>query len=409
MSSTDSANTPETNSQVFVGRQPVFDRQGDIFAYELLFREGMTNTAGVVDGTQASATVLQNTLMEIGLESIAAGKFSLINFNRELLLSDIPELLPTASVILEILEDVEIDSTLIEQVKFLNDSGFIIALDDFEFSPEWQPLLSLADIIKLDVLALSSAQIQEHLQLLRPFDVKLLAEKVETQADYERLYETGFDYFQGYFFARPTIVSGSKLASNEVALLDLVAKLQNPGADIEDIEKLVAQNVSLSYKLLRLINSASFAPTEPITSLHQAILLFGLKKLRNWASLIALSGSKKHSSELLRIAAVRAKFCESLALVEHRAAADGFFMAGLFSVLDALLDQPMADIVEHLPLNAAIKDALVHGQGNAGQALACALACERCELQAIQFDNFPSEDLYALHVEAMRWAESVIN
>jgi len=396
-------------SKVFVGRQPVFNRQGNIYAYELLFRDGYVNTAGILDGTQASASVLHDTLMEIGIEAIVGGKSAMINFNRELLLSHIPEILPADKVVLEILEDVEIDNLLIDCVKGLKQKGFTIALDDFEYHPNKQPLLDLADIIKIDVLALSSEQIQEHFQLLHPYPVKLVAEKVETQTDYELLFNAGFDYFQGFFFARPTIVSGKKLASNELAILDLVAKLQNPEAEIEDIEQLVEQNVSLSYKLLRFINSATFSPPEKITSLHRAIILFGLGQLRNWATLIAMAGNKKHSSELLRTAAVRAKFCESLSQASHSCTTGGYFIVGLFSVLDALLDQPMADIVEHLPLDDAIKGALNHQCNDTGAALKCAVACERCMLPDIHFADLKVTDIYAIHLESMLWAEGLFS
>ncbi len=399
----------EPVAQAFVGRQPVFNRRGDIYAYELLFREGHTNAAGVLDGTQASAQVLHNTLMEIGLETIAGGKQSLINFNRDLLLSEIPEILPANKVILEILEDVEVDDLLVECMQNLKQQGFTIALDDFEYDEKWQPLLKLADIIKIDVMALSPEQIQEHLRLLRPFKVKLLAEKVETQAEYEVLYNAGFDYFQGFFFARPAVISGNKLANNELALLKLISELQNPEAEIADIETLVEQNVSLSYKLLRFINSSAFALPEKVDSLRRAIIFFGLGKLRNWASLIAMSGNQKHSSELLRTAAVRAKFCESLAPDTRASTTGSYFIVGLFSVLDALLSHPMSEIIEHLPLEDSVKSALVDHSGETGAALQCALACEHCNMQEIHFADIDPTQLYTKHLESMLWAESLFS
>ena len=398
---------PQIQSRAFVGRQPIFDRQGNIHAYELLFREGHSNAAGSIDGTLASANVLHVTLMEIGLEEIVGTKLSFINFNRDLLLSNIPEILPANKVVIEILEDVEIDTQLIEAVEKLKEKGFAIALDDFQYEPKWLPLLDLADLIKIDVLALSSEQIREHVELLRPYDVKLLAEKVETLADYDQLYEAGFDYFQGYYFAKPAVVSGKRLASNQIALLQLIAKLQDPQTEIEDIEKLLEQDVSLSYKLLRFINSAAFGLSEKINSLHRAIIFFGLNQLRNWASLIAMASSKEHSSELLRTAAVRAKFCESLAQASDTLMASQYFMVGLFSVLDALLDQPMEDIVTHLPLEEDIIASLIDHSGDAGAALKCALACERCDMQGIQFADIDSSQLYAMHLEAMLWAEEL--
>ena len=409
MASVQTAHSPDSGHQAFVGRQPVFDRQGDIHAYELLFRQGPANFADVCDGTQASASVLHVTLMEIGLEAIVGTKISFINFNRDLLLSDIPDILPANKVVLEILEDVEIDQQLIDCVRKLKDKGFTIALDDFQYHPKWLPLLELANIIKIDVLELSPEQVHEHLELLRPYPVKLLAEKVETQADYERLYRDGFDYFQGYFFARPAVVSGKQLASNELALLQLISKLQNPHSEILDIEQLVEQDVSLSYKLLRFINSAAFGLPEKINSLHRAIIFFGLSHLRNWASLIAMASNKKHSSELLRTAAVRAKFCESLSQVDHSSMAGSYFMVGLFSVLDALLDQPMSNIVEHLPLEDDIKAALINQQGDVGAALRCALACERCHMQDIHFAGIDPAAIYAIHLESMLWAEKLIS
>ena len=407
MSKAQPVQLPDTSNQAFVGRQPVFDRQGAIYAYELLFREGNVNSAGVVDGAQASARVLHHTLMGIGLDTIAGGKLSLINFNRDLLLSSIPKILPASKVVVEILEDVEVDDQLIDSLQGLKSKGFMLALDDFEYHPDWDPLLEMADIIKLDVQALSTEQIREHLELLRPGKARLLAEKVQTQAEHEMLHDAGFDYFQGYFFARPAVLSGRQLASNELALLELISKLNNPDAEVEDIEELVEHDVGLSYKLLRFINSAAFSLPETITSLHRAIIFFGLGQLRNWASLIVMADINKHSSELLRTATVRAKFCESLSHASHTGVAGSYFMVGLFSVLDALLDQPMTAITEHLPLDEDIKAALDHQHGDAGAALKCALACEQCALEDIHFFNLEPTDLYTLHLESMLWAESV--
>ena len=408
MSSVQAAHSLEINSKAFVGRQPIFDRQGNIHAYELLFREGHTNAAGVIDGTRASASVIHVTLMEIGLEEIVGTKLSFINFNRDLLLSNIPEILPANKVVIEILEDVEVDAQLIGAVRKLKEMGFTIALDDFEYDPKWLPLLDLADLIKIDVLALSSEQIREHIELLRSYNVKLLAEKVETQADYDQLYEDGFDYFQGYFFAKPAVVSGKHLATNEVALLQLISKLQDPQTEIEEIEKLLEQDVSLSYKLLRFINSAAFGLSEKINSLHRAVIFFGFNQLRNWASLIAMASDKKHSSELLRTASVRAKFCESLAQTSGSKEISQYFMVGLFSVLDALLDQPMEDIVSQLPLEDDIIATLIDHSGELGAALKCALACEQCQMRDIQFADIEPSEIYALHLDAMLWADNLV-
>ncbi len=409
MSSAQPAHSTEAQSQAFVGRQPILDRQGNIHAYELLFREGHINAAGVIDGTQASASVLHNTLMEIGLEEIVGTKLSFINFNRDLLLSNIPEILPANKVVIEILEDVEIDVHLIEAIQQLKKKGFTIALDDFEYDSKWIPLLDLADIVKIDVLAFSPEKIREHIKLLRPYAVKLIAEKVETQADYDQLYEAGFDYFQGYFFAKPAVVSGKQLASNELALLQLISKLQDPQTEIEEIEKLLEQDVSLSYKLLRFINSAAFGLSEKINSIQRAIIFFGLNQLRNWASLIAMASGKKHSSELLRTAAVRAKFCESLAQASGSKMINQYFMVGLFSVLDALLDQPMEDIVAQLPLDDDIIAALIDYSGELGAALKCALACEQCQMGDIQFADIEASTIYALHIDAMMWAKNLVS
>ncbi|MFQ5658879.1 MAG: EAL and HDOD domain-containing protein [Gammaproteobacteria bacterium] len=391
-------------AKAFIGRQPILNSKNGVCAYELLFRSGEVNAAGRLDGSKATAQVVYNTLLEMGLDDLVGPYLAFINFPRELLFDGIARLLPPDRVTIEILEDVKVDDKLVERVNLLSKQGFTIALDDFTYTPEWEPLLRLADIVKLDVFALSIEETQEHLELLRVYDVKLLAEKVETLQEYDTYRGMGFDYFQGYFFSKPEIVSKEILPDNHIALLQLLARLQDPDIDIGEVETLVSQTVSLSYKLFLYINSAYFGLPRKFDSIRQAVVYFGLQRLKDLACLIALVGINDKSSETILLGLTRAKMCEQLARMTRQPDVDIFFVIGLFSILEALLNHSLQEILQHLPLSKEVVGALLRYDGVPGEALQCSIACEQCKWPEIKFAKLDISSIHEAYTEAITWS-----
>lgn len=397
-------NQAEQVPRAFVGRQPIFNKDLNVYAYELLFRSGNVSEAGQLDDNKATSQVIYNTLMEIGLDELVGNNLAFINFPYDLLTNDIAQLLPPERVVIEVLEDVNVDKSLIDGLSNLSRKGFKIALDDFVFDEQWAPVIKQASIIKIDVLALSIEEIKKHVDLLENYDVKLLAEKVETQDEYNRFREIGFDYFQGYFFSRPSVVSKDVMPDNHIALLQLLARLQDPDIEMAEIETLVSQTVSLNFKLFRYINSAFYGLPRKFDSIRQVIVYFGLQKLKDLASLIAMTGINDKRSELILAGLTRAKMCELLASLYGNPEQASFFIVGLFSILEALLDHSLSKIVDMLPLNEEIISALINKEGQLGEALCCSIACEQCEIDGIHFSDLKTSLIYDAYQEAMSWS-----
>lgn len=396
-------------TDAFVGRQPIFKHNLDIHAYELLFRSSETNNkVSPSDGDQATAEVILNTFTDIGFERMAGPYAVYINCPRSFLLGEQLLVLPSERTVLEILEDVVVDDTLVTAVKALIARGYVFALDDFVYSPEWEPLIGLATVVKLDVGALERHQLEEHVRLLRPREVKLLAEKVETQEEFETFRALGFDYFQGYFLARPALVKGKRLSSNKLAILRLFAQLQAPDVDVDQLDRIVSQDVALSHKLLRYLNSAFFSLSRKLDSIRQAVVYLGVNPLKRWLLLIAMVANRDKPEELMRIALVRARMCERLCELAGRPGRETYFTAGLFSALEALMDKPMGEILEdHLPLSGELSAALLAHQGPLGEALQCALAYEVCRWPELGFPGLTTAEIRDAYTEAVDWSFQV--
>jgi EAL and modified HD-GYP domain-containing signal transduction protein len=392
--------------EVFVGRQPIFDRQLNVVAYELLFRSSGTNWADITDGEYATSQVVHGAFMEIGLESLVGSKRAFVNLTRDFILHNYTVLFPTDRVVLEVLEDIEIDAELIAAVQALSRQGYTIALDDFVFHEHLRPLVEVADIIKVDVLALDRSALRRNVDRLSQYNVKLLAEKVETHDDLACCQDLGFDYFQGYFLCEPDIVTGHQSPANRLAVLRLLAKLQEAEPTIDQLEAIIRQDVSLSVKLLRLVNADPSLPYQ-IDSIHQVLRHLGTKFITAWGGLMMLAdiGDKPH--ELMVTALIRGRMCELLADANHLPNRERFFMVGLFSVLDAMLDSPMAEIVASLPLTEDLVRALLTYEGVLGQTLRSVLAYERGNWAAgheLGLDHWVVGEAY---LQALVWASAV--
>jgi len=393
---------------IFVGRQPIFDRDSKLYAYELLFRDGSRDHAGVVDGDQATSRVIINAFLEIGLDRIVGPHRAFINFTRRFFTDRESLPLPAERVVLEVLEDVPPDAEVLAGLSEYVRDGYRVALDDFVFDESLRPLIELADIIKIDLMALSRGELEEQVRLLRAYDVKLLAEKVETEEEFEYCKQLGFDYFQGYFLCRPNIVQGTQLPPSRLGVLQLLAKLQDPAAEVSDLEEVIGHDVALSYKLLRYLNSAFFALPREVESLRAAVIYLGTQTIQRWASLLLLARLDERPSELMSQSLQRAKMCEMLAKLASRPHADSYFTVGLLSLLDAVMRVPLSKVVEALPLTSEVCDALLRFEGPYGEALASVIAYEQGYFQEAQFSELAPAQMTEAYLEAVSWANEAI-
>ena len=259
---------PLTNTEsIFLARQPIFDRALNVFAYELLFRSGHSNVAGVTDGNSASSQVMINAFLEIGIDAISGGRTCFVNLTRDFIVGQLPLPFPPSIFVIEILEDIEVDEELLASIKSFSAKGFTVALDDYVFEEDKAPLFDLIDIVKIDIMECDRRLLAENVKQLKSHKLRLLAEKVATQEEFELCKSLGFDYFQGYFTSEPVVIEGVDFKPSRVALLEVLTMLEDPNCDIDILENLISRDVSLSYKILRIINSPYFGFRREITSL----------------------------------------------------------------------------------------------------------------------------------------------
>jgi len=400
--------TSESSEEILVARQPIYDSQLDVVAYELLYRDSHNNQAIIDNGEVATSTVIINAFVNIGFDTLVGDKKAFINIPKGLLVGGETASLPKENIVLEILEDVVIDDGVIAATRNLAEQGYTIALDDFVFDEKWRPLVELASIIKIDLLALEEQQLVKEVAYLKSFDVELLAEKVESKHEFELCQKLGFRYFQGYYFSKPQIVKGAKVPSSKLAILRILSRVYDPEISFSELEEILSQDVSLSYKLLRIINSAAFKTSKKVESLKQAISILGLNNLRNWVSLITFSGIKDKPSELFRTAMVRAKMCELLAKQTSQSVdSNVYFMVGLFSTIDALLDQPLEVLTDKMPFSDEVIDALLNHKGAVGSVLDCVINYESGNWDFIPEKYGKVSVLRDAYLEAVEWAADI--
>ena len=389
------------STSTIVGRHPIFTPDMDVFGYELLFRNA-DHTARFTCGEQATARVLVSTLLDLGLDVVADSKNAFFNLTRETLLRGDLSCIPPDQSVLEILEDIEPDDEVLEAIQDLSSRGYRIALDDFVFSTKLIPLIELADIVKLELPQISKSELPDQIAQLRELGVKsLLAEKVETQDEFELCKELGCDLFQGFFFCRPQIVEKRRPKNNCISIIQLVAKLQEPSITIPQVTKVIQSDVNLSYRILRFINSARFGFAMNIDSIEHAAILLGLDRLRSIASMVLMASLDEGKPvELTKTAMLRARMCEQVARGLGYETPERFFTLGIFSLLDAILDSPMEEVVQQLPFSTEMKSALVNHVGRLGQVLKQVIELEGNQSPA---SILPS-DTYA---QALKWNASL--
>lgn len=400
---------------IFLGRQPILDRDQRIVAYELLFRSGNTPGVTVTDDMQATASVIHHAFGEMGVQTVLGAQLGFINVSAEMLHSDLVELLPRTQVVLELLETIIVTDAVVERCRALKQQGFSLALDDFVFDESYRPLLALIDIVKVDILLHSREELQSAVSRLKQWPVKLLAEKVDSAEQAAYCHSLGFELFQGYYFARPAVLSAKRTDPTQMALTQLLGLVLRD-AETQQIEQMFKQHPSLTYNLMRLVNSVASGVRHNIASVSQAIMVLGRRQLQRWLQLLlfTLQAGAPYPSPLLLLAATRGKMMELLAEKQLRNAdfCDEAFMAGILSLIDSLIDKPLADIVGELGLSERLTAALLHREGEMGRLLQLVESVEHPDLGRTlsllaQSGALSMPDLTAAEIAAMSWANQV--
>jgi c-di-GMP-related signal transduction protein len=404
--------------QFWLGRQPILDRNSTTVAYELLFRSGEANSAAIPDNRTATARVISHAFGELGLGQVLGDGLGFINFDAELLVSDSVELLPPKRTVVEILESVRITPRIIERCRELRERGFSFALDDIvQLERAHALLLPLIDYVKIDVSGMSLAGLRKLVGRVRAgWRVQLLAEKIDSDEQAKQCRELGFDLFQGYFFAKPTIIKGRRADPSQKQLLDLLEQTLDDSNDNWEIEQTFKQAPELSYKLMRLVNSVGIGLRSPLQSLSHALTILGRRQLQRWLQvlLFAHHSTGEFPSSLLQMAAARGKLMELLAERNARDAAwsDKAFMTGILSLLDALLAMPIADVIEPLRLPDDVRKALLEREGPLGHLLRIAEALESSDDLSVSEllaagDPCSTGELPQLQIAALSWSNTL--
>lgn len=403
----------QPGTEIYLGRQPILDLRRHLFAYELLFRSSRRNFSRIGDSVRATATVIVNTFNGLGVEAALGDRIGFINVDEDFLFSDMLELLPAHAVVLEILETVPPSPQVIARCRALRAAGYRLALDDLtQVRPDYGPLLQLVEIIKVDISTLSNEQIAKIAEHLRPLQKQLLAEKVESQEQMEYCRLQGFTLFQGYFFARPSIIAAKRV---DYARLTLVRLLGMAIGDAETacLEAELKREPALVVKLLRMLNSVAYNPATTITSLRHAITLLGRRQLQRWLQLLifAATGSSDSNNPLLSMAATRGRIMELLAEQQepnNQALADQAFMAGVISLMPAVFGISIEEIISPLHLPEAVQLALLEKSGTIGQYLSLAESCETEGIHGMHDIltqlGLTAAELNSAHTQALAWA-----
>jgi EAL and modified HD-GYP domain-containing signal transduction protein len=395
--------------RIHVARQPILDLRRQVAGYELLYRAEASDRHCVGSTTQASARVLSDALVGMGLETLTGGRRAFVNLSRDVLMSDASSLLDARAVVLEVLEDVTVTPEVVEMCRSLRQRGYLVALDDFVPGSPAEALLPWANFVKLDVLGLSMETLAGEAPRLAARGLTLVAEKVETPAMLAAATAVGCTLFQGYYFCRPETVAMRAPSASQLTRMRLLAALLQPTATILQIEDLLKHDASLTYRVLRCANSAGSGVRREIRSIREALLLVGLDQVRKWAALWTLSGINRGPAELATMTVLRARSCEMLGRgLGH---SDRYFLLGLCSLLDALLQHPLPEVIAGLPLDADTRDALLGHAGPARQVLDAVVAYERgafADAMAIAAAlGLDAGALPAAYAEALDWAHTL--
>ncbi len=394
---------------LFIARQAIYDRNLKVMGYELLYRNSESNSAIFTDHTQATCDTIINTFMNIGIERLVGSAQAFINLPEAFITDETLTPILKEQSILEIMDDIKPSSKLINGLERLKSNNFKIALDGFNFNEDKIPFLLLADYVKIDINHKTEADIHQQLQQLSQYDLKIIAQKVESHELYTLCRDLDFDFFQGFFFSQPQIIRQKNVPSNKLVIIKLLNKLQDPEINFEELESILAQDVGLSYKLLRYINSAAFALRNEVHSIKEAIILLGIQNIKNWISLILMTKViDTKPSELIVTAMVRGKMCELLAERYNPELTPNMFIIGLFSVLDTIMDTPMDELLDTVTLSGPVKMALLDQQGEAGEIYLHVLHYEHFKWKELDNSIIDNHIFTEDYITAVEWANKSI-
>ena len=394
----------------YVARQPIFDRDQAVFGYELLFRDGLENAFTGADADAASRATLDNSLL-IGLDTLCDGRRAFVNCTRDTLIKGLVTLLPSQSTVVEILENVPADPDVMAACKRLKEAGYLIALDDYVMDDPRESLTEMADIIKVDMKLTTVGQRADLIKRFGQWRCRVLAEKVETQEEFVAAREQGFVYFQGYFFRRPEVLAAHSMPGNSLNYLSMMREVSRPELDVTALERLIKGEASICYRLLRYLNSSVFGFKSEIHSVRHALSILGEREVRRWVRLVAaVAAGQGKPSDLVLSSLVRARFGESLSPQVPHGESD-LFLLGLLSLIDAMLEMPMSEVLTKLPLDSETKAVLL-GQPSALRAVyQLILAHESGEwesaAQLAESLQLNAKEVAAQYWQAQQWGREV--
>lgn len=402
---------PPTAQDVCLARQPIFDLGNRCVAYELLFRASSvaTSASGFSVDAMCSDTAM-HAIVSIGMDRLTAGAPAWINLGREHLVADLYRVFDPKEVVLELLETIRPDDTVVDACRRAAREGYTLALDDFEGKASWAPLLEIAHIVKVDVLGHDAESLSMFIAPLRRYShLKLLAERVETGAMRTLCAKLGFSLFQGYYFSRPETLGGRALSLQQVTIANLLQLLSDPEVSERALDEAFGSHPSLSYALLRIVNSASLG-FRNVESIPYAVQLLGRAALSRWLLILLVSGVASRNpiaAEAVKHALVRARFCELVTAATGTGDPSARFLVGLLSRFDVLLGLPMCDVLDRLPVSDEVRDALLHGVGPHAHVLSLVEAYEHAAWDAVtEMTAESSAPLGEAYVQAVTWAES---
>lgn len=399
---------------VFLARQPIFDSEQRVSAYEILYRSGLVNNFDGIDGDEASREVIFNTFQTFGVENLTNAKPVFINFTESLINDETATLFSKDLLVVEILEDVLPSEQVIENSKSLKEMGYKIALDDFIYKPEYEELIELADIVKIDFLLSDKEEIKRLSRDLKKRNIELLAEKVETREDFEYAKKLGFSLFQGFFFSKPEIVISKKIQPIKATCLQLVSKVNEKEIDFGKIANIVSMDLSLTYNLLKLVNSAAFGFRYRIKSVKHAVVALGEREIKKWIYLVVVNTiGEDEPDELTRLSLIRARFAELIAInTRYKKQSEEMFLLGLFSLLDVILRRPISEVLDEVKASNVIKAALIDGNGEIGIIYKMIIAYEKAEWdEVLLYAESLDIDCYLIvkaYMDALLWYNKLV-
>jgi len=370
--------------EILIGRQAIFNSSGDIFAYEVRSNQE--------PGHASSSALMLKTFVESGFEKVAGPHKAMISVEAQFLIDMVPLPFDAEKVILTLPANTDLSDTLTECIANCQAQGFSFGIENYNFEEKWQPLLNKIDFVKIDI-SKSEENLSEQLSSLKQFSVKSIAENISTDEQEEACKTMAFDFFQGENFSQPTLLVTRTLSENELIILQLLASLNDPDVTIDSLDNLIQQDPALSYKILRYINSAAIGLRQKIESIKQAVVLLGLKRVKAWATVLAMTSLKTENKDMLVNAVVRAFMCQALVTHSGNSNPDSAFTVGTLSILDVLMRTPMESILQKLPLSDEISAALLEHQGELGKALDCAIAYENLDWENASFPGCDTECL----------------